>query len=143
MLLLLVAAPISRAQPAPTEALVKAAVLVRIFDRLSVQCKAGKGFNEKQSAAIATWEAEQNVNNIRTQLRSFSSQMQQKIEQSSTRLTARLSQLYSPKNSCEIATVVITSPVAKFATSNSTLEPRTNPNPKPTVTTPSSSEIVK
>jgi hypothetical protein len=137
--LMLITSPIARAQQAPDEALVKAALLIRTLDRLSVQCKAEKGFNEKQSAAIATWETEQNVNNIRTQVRSLSSEMQQQIEQGATSLTAALRKNYSSKNPCEIAATVITTPTAKFATSNSTPEPRTNPNP--TVTTSSASAI--
>ncbi|PSB55316.1 hypothetical protein [Chamaesiphon polymorphus] len=139
-LLLLVTSSIAKAQQAPDEALVKAALLVRTVDRLSAQCKAGKGFNEKQSAAIATWETAQNVNNIRTQLGSLSSELQQQIDRGSTNLITALRKNYSTKTPCEIAANIITTPTAKFATSNSNPEPRnnSNPNPSSTVTTSSS-----
>ncbi len=143
-LLMLIPSPRVRAQQEPDRAFLEAALVIRSFDQLSDQCKAGKGFTKKQSDAIAAWEAKQNVNALRTQLRSLSSTMQQQIEQGSANVTAELLKRFKTATPCEIAATIITTPKAKFTVSNSSKpESLPNRNPSQTGTTSSPSTTVR
>jgi hypothetical protein len=130
-----------RAQQSPDEAFVKASLLVGTVDRLSTQCKAGKGFNNKQSAAISTWETEQNVGTIRTQMRSLSADERQQIDRAATSVIAALSKKLDTDDPCKIATAIVTSSTAKVATSTPKPEQRVTRKSKSTTTTASSSTI--
>jgi hypothetical protein len=142
-LLMIIPSPRVRAQEEPDRAFLEAALVVRSFDQLSDQCKAGKGFTKKQSAAIAAWEAKQNVNALRARVRSLSSTMQQQIEQGSAKVTAELLKQFNTVTPCEIAATIITTPKAKFTVSNSKPEPLPNRKPNETTTTSSPSTTVR
>jgi hypothetical protein len=142
-LLMLIPSSRVRAQQQPNRAFLEAALVIRSFDQLSDQCKAGKGFTKKQSAAIAAWEAKQNVNALRTQVRSLSSTMQQQIEQGSAKVTAALLKEFTNATPCEIAATIITTPKAKFTVSNSKPESLPDRNPNQTGTTSSPSTTVR
>jgi hypothetical protein len=142
-LLMLIPSPRVRAQQEPNRAFLEAALVIRSFDQLSDQCKAGKGFTKKQSDAIAAWEAKQNVNALRTQLRSLSSTMQQQIEQGSANVTAELLKRFKTATPCEIAATIITTPKAKFTVSNSKPESLPDRNPNQITTTSSPSTTVR
>jgi hypothetical protein len=142
-LLMLIPSPRVRAQQEPDRAFLEAALVIRSFDQLSDRCKAGKGFTKNQSAAIAAWEAKQNVNALRTRVRSLSSTMQQQIEQGSVKVTAELLKKFNTVTPCEIAATIITTPKAKFTVSNSKPEPSNNQNPTQTTTTASPSTTVR
>ncbi len=121
------------AQQPPTvdESLVRAALLVRAFDQLAVQCKSGRGFNDRESASIAAWESEQGVGVIRTQMRGISPDMQKHVEKAATMLINELNQR-SNANPCVLAINLTTTDSAKFVTANS---PRSTNNTKTGETT--------
>jgi hypothetical protein len=78
--------------PTVDESLVRNALLVRAFDQLATQCKSGRGFNDRESASIATWESEQGVGVIRSQMRGISPDMQKHVEKAATMLINELNQ---------------------------------------------------
>lgn len=107
------------AQQPPTvdKSLVRAALLVRAFDQLAAQCKSGRGFNDREAASIATWESEQGVSVIRTQMRGISADMQKHVEKAATMLINELNQR-SNDDPCTLALALTTTSSAKFATAN-------------------------
>ncbi len=120
------------AQPPPAinESLVRAALIVRVFDQLAVQCKSERGFNPTEAAAIATWESTQDVGGIRIQMREISPNIQKHIEQGSTVILDGFNQLFNG-DSCVLAFSLTTTPEAKFATENL---PRSSPDAKSQMT---------
>jgi hypothetical protein len=107
------------AQQPPTvdKSLVRAALLVRAFDQLAAQCKSERGFNDREAASIATWESEQGVGVIRTQMRGISADMQKHVEKAATMLINELNQR-SNDDPCALALALTTTSSAKFATAN-------------------------
>jgi hypothetical protein len=111
---------ISRAQQssAVDESLVRAALIVKVFDQLSGQCKAGRGFNDRESTAIAAWESEQNVGAIRTQMSdgTIKPDMQGHIEKGAKVAMDQLGRSSQADNPCALAMSVTKLPQAKFST---------------------------
>jgi hypothetical protein len=119
--LLLGSSSVSRAQQSPSaESILQVAVAARVVDQLSSQCKAGRGFNARESAAIAAWESEQKIEVIRTRLSKgdIPPAVNAKIEEGAAAVLNKLSNNPKTKNAspCELAVGITMLPQAKLAT---------------------------
>jgi hypothetical protein len=131
----LIIASFAGARAGAQESLVRAALILRVFDRLAAQCEAGRGFNESETASISKWKSEQNITAIRAQIRELSPEMQTQVENGATTMLDAIGKK-SNANPCALAATISNIPDAKFATatpSSPTKPPKTQTSTNPTV----------
>lgn len=120
----------ANAQKLPDEPLIRSALIIRVVDQLSEQCKARQGFNPSETKEIATWESEQNVATVRTQANTLSSDYKAKIDQAATQLVQSLGKQFNSVSPCKLAATLVSTEPGKLATTTSR-SPSGNVNPQP------------
>jgi hypothetical protein len=126
---------VTQAQTAPPidKSLVKAALLLRLFDQYSAQCQTDRGFNSSETTTIEQWQTVHHVAAVRTQIRTIPTDMQTQIEAGAATMAKTLQQRF-PEHPCVLATNITTLTDAQFA---KTLPRSTSPK-LPTLTPPTS-----
>jgi hypothetical protein len=106
--LILSSSTVVKAQQSPAidKSMVQAALMVKVFDQLSAQCKAGRGFNVQESAAVAAWEKEQRIDALRTEIGKLSAQVQGQLDQGATSVLTEISRQQPNANPCTLAMTI-------------------------------------
>jgi hypothetical protein len=125
-----------QAQPPINESLVKAALMLRVFDQFSAQCQADRGFNSGETASIKQWQTTQNVSAVRAEITTIPTDIQTEVEKGATDVVKSVQQ-QSPGNPCVLAVRITTVKDAQFAKTLPQLTISKIPAPATPTSTPS------
>jgi len=106
----------ARAQPVPVTdpAFVRAALVVKTFDRLNVACRKAGGFSQAQAGKVDVWQDEHGVHRIRSRMRQLADHLalERQVDQGADAIVRRMSS--GKVDACAAALSIAQLPDAQF-----------------------------
>lgn len=128
------AAPAAPAADGPSQALLRAAMVIKTFDHFAAACQAGRGFSPAEARQVATWEAAQQLPALRQHLQAHPLPARQAM--SLDEALARLLALPQLRNAHPCAAAVATTRAPDAQIGAALAEVAAAPASAPTATAP-------